>query len=216
MADTYRAFTGVLYRDSESYNCDEVLASLGDYFVEFATIVHDKDVNENGELKKEHIHWVGRKKNGSKIETVAKVAGLKVNEIEIVRNFKKMVRYLVHLDTPTKAQYSAEDIDCNFEIETFLDGRNEGQNVLNFVEKRLAGATYMQLLKDSIADGTYSDLRRNYGFIKLVVEEEQEVRTYASIDELIERIARENVERRMAEAMMKLENVEGVQECFEL
>lgn len=215
MADTYRAFTGVLYRDSESYACDEVLATLGEYFAEFAWIVHDKDLNENGDLKKEHIHWVGRKKNGSRVETVAKVAGLKVNEIEIVRNFKKMVRYLVHLDTPTKAQYSVDEIDCNFDIEPFLDGRNEGQNVLNFVEKRLAGASYMQLLKDSIADGTYSDLRRNYGFIKLVVEEEQEVRTHASIDEIIERIARENVERRMAEAMMKLENVEGVQECFE-
>ena len=51
-----RNFLGVLYPDSESYDCQKVLSRIKDTFVDFAYIVHDMDVNENGEIKKAHIH----------------------------------------------------------------------------------------------------------------------------------------------------------------
>lgn len=49
-----RKYQGVLYPDSESYCCDDVLNILKSTFPEFAYILHDKDVDENGELKKPH------------------------------------------------------------------------------------------------------------------------------------------------------------------
>lgn len=47
-----RKFQGILYPDSESYCCDDVLNVLKSTFPEFAYILHDKDTDENGELKK--------------------------------------------------------------------------------------------------------------------------------------------------------------------
>lgn len=48
--------------DSEIYDCAEAVANLGDFFDEFAWIEHDKDIENDGSLKKSHIHWVGRKR----------------------------------------------------------------------------------------------------------------------------------------------------------
>lgn len=169
---TDRKFTGVLYQDSENYDCAEVLAKLGDFFDDFAWIVHDKDVEEDGSPKKAHVHWVGKKKeNATTLTNVSKKGGIAKNYIEYCKSFKKAVRYLVHIDHPNKAQYSIADIDCNFDVNPFFNNVDEGKIVLSFVDKRLKGASYYQLLKDSITDGTYSELRRNYGFVQLVVNE---------------------------------------------
>lgn len=51
-----RTFLGVLYPDSEGYDCEKVLLRLQDTFEELSYITHDMDVDENGELKKPHIH----------------------------------------------------------------------------------------------------------------------------------------------------------------
>ena len=45
-----RNFQGVIYPDSQSYDCQEVLSKLAQ-FSDFAYILHDQDVDENGELK---------------------------------------------------------------------------------------------------------------------------------------------------------------------
>lgn len=143
---------------------------------------------------------------------VSKVAGVAENMIEFCKSFKKMVRYLVHADDPNKFQYSADAVECDFDLSQYLNDKNEGQIVLSFVEKRLSGASYMQLLRDSIADGTYSELRRNYGFIKVVVEEEQQVRTDATLEDVIEKI----VKRKADDEWLRFVHKEGLQECFEL
>lgn len=47
-----RNFSGVLYPDSESYNCDEVISRIKSKFKQWAFCLHDMDVNDEGELKK--------------------------------------------------------------------------------------------------------------------------------------------------------------------
>ena len=66
-----RKFQGILYPDSESYRCDDVLNVLKSTFPEFAYILHDKDVDENGELKKPHIHWLNSDKELIYLSTVS-------------------------------------------------------------------------------------------------------------------------------------------------
>ena len=66
-----RNFLGVLYPDSESYDCQKVLSRIEDTFVDFAYIVHDMDVNENGEIKKTHIHWCGKKSSPAPLSTIS-------------------------------------------------------------------------------------------------------------------------------------------------
>ncbi len=91
-----RKFQGVLYPDSESYCCDDVLNILKSTFPEFAYILHDKDTDENGELKKPHIHWVGRLKAARYLAALADDLGIAENMIERCRSFDAFIRYLIH------------------------------------------------------------------------------------------------------------------------
>lgn len=77
MAEQCRRFCGILYPDAENYDCDHVLESIKSYFDDWAFILHDKDVvDESGELKKAHYHWVGSLKNPVSITTV-------INRLEV-------------------------------------------------------------------------------------------------------------------------------------
>ena len=62
MADAKKSkiFTGSLYPDAENYDCAKVLETVKAKFKQWAFAAHDSDVNDDGELKKLHIHWVGR------------------------------------------------------------------------------------------------------------------------------------------------------------
>ena len=88
-----RTFLGVLYPDSESYDCEKVLLRLQDTFEELSYITHDMDVDENGELKKPHIHWVGKRVQ-STLSTIANALGIPANNIEFCKNYKTSLRYL--------------------------------------------------------------------------------------------------------------------------
>ena len=119
-ATTCRSFLGVLYPDAENYNCDEVLDRLKLFFSEWAYIVHDMDVDENGELKKPHIHWVGQR-SACTLDFVATSLEIPENDIEYCRKFKRSIRYLVHKDSPSKYQYEVCKIETSFDLTKYLD-----------------------------------------------------------------------------------------------
>ena len=122
MSGKSRTFLGVLYPDSESYDCSAVLERLSCLFDEWAYIVHDSDSDENGELKKAHIHWVGRLENATSLLAIAdsKHLGVNPNSIEYCKNFKFAVRYLIHKDSPDKFQYQQDSIKSNFDVVPFF------------------------------------------------------------------------------------------------
>ena len=137
-ASTCRSFLGVLYPDAENYNCDAVLERLKFFFPEWAYIVHDMDVNENGELKKPHIHWVARR-SACTLEFVATSLEIPENDIEYCRKFKRSIRYLVHKDSPSKFQYDAQLISASFDLTRYFDD------------------DYMNNMLDEIVDFIFSD-----------------------------------------------------------
>lgn len=119
-AKTCRSFLGILYPDAENYNCDEVLDRLKSFFPDWAYIVHDSDVNEEGELKKPHIHWVGRR-SACTLDFVASSLKIPENDIEFCRKFKRSIRYLVHKDSPSKFQYEVDKIETSFDLFQYFD-----------------------------------------------------------------------------------------------
>ena len=50
----------VLYPDSDSYDVSSVLADLAGVFDQWAYILHDSDVDADGNLKKPHYHFYGK------------------------------------------------------------------------------------------------------------------------------------------------------------
>lgn len=173
MADKYRVFSGVIYPDSESYNPVQVIETLKSKFKEWAYCLHDSDVNDEGELKKPHIHWVGRG-DPRTLSAVAKFLGLKENEVELGKNFKALIQYLIHLNNPEKAQYSIEDVVSNIpDIGNILRNLSEGQLCKDLASAKCRMSWY-DLIQYAIENDCFDVLRRNMPLIKCVWMESDE------------------------------------------
>ena len=173
MADKkFRSFAGTLYPDSESYDCELLLSTIRSKFIDWAYILHDKDVDEKGELKKPHIHWVGRATPRS-LSVVSNFLGLPENDIEVVKNFDNMVMYLIHLNDIDKFQYSPDDVESNLQnIGQLLRRQSEGQIVKDLASAKMQKSWY-DLVQYAVEIDSYDILRRNLGVIRLIWEEVQ-------------------------------------------
>ena len=170
MADKNRVFSGVIYPDSESYDFAAVLETIKTKFKEWAYCPHDSDVNDDGEPKKLHVHWVGRG-DPRTLSAVAKFLGLPEHDIEIGKNFKALIQYLVHLNNPEKFQYSPESVESNIpDIGKYLRNLSEGQVVKDLASAKCKMSWY-DLIQYAVEGDSYDVLRRNLGIIKLVYEE---------------------------------------------
>lgn len=168
----FRSFAGTLYPDSESYDCEHLLSVIRSKFIDWAYILHDKDTDENGVLKKPHFHWVGRATPRC-LSVVASFLGLPENNIEVVKNFDNVVCYLIHLNDIDKYQYSPDDVESNFSnIGQLLRRRSEGQIVKDLASAKMYKSWY-DLVQYAVETDSYDVLRRNLGVIRLIWEEVQ-------------------------------------------
>lgn len=73
--------------------------------------LHDKDLNTDGTLKKEHYHVMilfdGVKTREQAGEVFSVIGGVGIEPIKCPHSY---ARYLIHLDNPDKAQYSIDDV----------------------------------------------------------------------------------------------------------
>lgn len=103
-ASKTRNWCTILYPESCAGNWTEIVKSWK--IQALASPVHDKDVTENGELKKPHIHLMmmfpGPKSASNVKELIAPLGAV---GLEPVQSVSGMARYLCHLDNPDKAQY---------------------------------------------------------------------------------------------------------------
>lgn len=108
-----RNWTFILYPESMNPDYRSVLDSLHCQWVE--SPVHDQDLTQEGEVKKQHIHIVlafeGNKSYDQIKEIAESVKGVcpPLNEAR-VSSIRGMVRYLIHLDNPEKHQYEKSGI----------------------------------------------------------------------------------------------------------
>ncbi len=172
MADAKKSkiFTGSLYPDAENYDCMKVLETIKAKFKQWAFAAHDSDVNDDGGPKKLHIHWVGRG-DPRTVSAVAKFLGIPEHDIEIGRNFKSLVQYLIHKNDPDKFQYDPEIIESNIpDIGMMFRDLSEGQIVKDLSSAKLERSWY-DLIQYAVDNDFYDVLRRNWGLIKLVQDE---------------------------------------------
>lgn len=158
-----RKFLGVLYPDSESYVCDDLLKNMDKLFPEFAYILHDMDVDDNGELKKPHIHWVGRFKSARSLQTVSDDIGVGSNMVEYCGDFKKAVQYLIHANDPDKYQYASESVVSSFDLEKYFRPDLDEIQQARILKTRIIDGcctSVREAIAQSLEDDTYSALRR--------------------------------------------------------
>lgn len=97
----------------------------------YAFILHDRDVNESGEIERKHYHVVIKLNNPYAKSTIINdiASKLLINKYCIgsrkVRDFVLMVQYLIHKNDKDKFQYDLMDIwtsDTNEEFKIIFDG----------------------------------------------------------------------------------------------
>lgn len=95
----------------ESCNIKDVVEKihkLGGH--EYAYILHDKDVDSNGDLKKPHYHVLCWFPSYVHIDAFVKVTGRNVEAFTSIRSRDRSIQYLVHRNDPDKYQYDISDI----------------------------------------------------------------------------------------------------------
>ena len=110
-------FCAILYPDSKTYDADNVINELAKALLTFAVSpIHDKDVKDDGSLKKGHYHLLVAYSSATTLNNIRswfKTCGLPESELHSVRVCASGVsyfRYLTHLDNPEKVQYDCKDI----------------------------------------------------------------------------------------------------------
>lgn len=117
--------TFVAYPESMGSSLEDKLSQLLISYPDliYWCILHNKDFDNNGELKKEHYHIVLSLEFKNKSHTcyekcdIAKLFGRNSESIEKVNNPTGIIRYLTHCDNNDKFQYDLEDVITN-DIET--------------------------------------------------------------------------------------------------
>jgi hypothetical protein len=167
-----RKFELVLYPDSETYDIDSVLFSALSYFPTWAYCLHDSDINEDGSPKKDHIHFVGKLDDVRSPDVVCRDLSIPINSISNIKNWKAACRYLVHLDSPTKFQYSFDDVISSFPILSFfsLSDDEQARRIIDFIS-----STGCHLVSDltlwALDNGCYPALRRGFAIWSQILRE---------------------------------------------
>ena len=105
----YSYITFSVNKEEQFDSIIETLADFQDPPKFYAFIFHDKDKDENGELKKRHLH-VFVKSAPLRLSAYSDKFGIPENMLEIPRSVYKCARYLIHADQPEKYQYSIDDV----------------------------------------------------------------------------------------------------------
>lgn len=84
---------------------------------DYAYILHDKDENKDGELKKPHWHICIRFKDSVPTESICNWFGITENYINKIRGrFGDALAYLTHKNASEKYQYLEESVKSNFDF----------------------------------------------------------------------------------------------------
>lgn len=115
----------VLYEEDKTHKkaIDKIKTSY-----DYAMICHDKDTDENGEIKKPHYHVVLKFKNPKWNTSLADELGITPNYIEEPRSLKKSLEYLIHYNEPEKYQYSIDEVSGNLKDMLLKYIQNDGKD----------------------------------------------------------------------------------------
>lgn len=150
----------------------------------YAYILHDKDKNEDGELKKEHYHlllFFDNARWGSSILKEIEIDN--PNLIEFRDNKTSAIQYLIHSNNLDKFQYNYEDIISDIDISIYFSKiKNEECSsvaiIYDFIVNYVGFLHFSTLYYYAVSNNLWSAYRRNYSIIKDLVMEHNSSLTY--------------------------------------
>lgn len=156
-----RNWTFVLYEDSAPINWRDMIDNEHIEWIESPW--HDKDINADGTAKKKHKHILllfGGVKSYEQVKEITDKLGQPIPQR--THNAKAMVRYMVHMDNPEKAQYKSSDITAHGGVDLSELLRPSSSERYTLIKEmidyiRSAGVTEFQDLMDYAADKHFDD-----------------------------------------------------------
>lgn len=150
---------------------------------DYALIVHDKDKNEVGELKKSHTHVVIATANAKWNTALSEELGIGENYIEKCRAFDNALEYLIHYNDDTKEQYDISEVKgpLKTKLEKILanDGKDENQKaeeLIDFIRTYPGTLDEYVFIKYCCSLGMWDVFRRaSYVFIRLIDKHNQHI-----------------------------------------
>lgn len=105
--------------DNSILTYDDLIGFFASLSCHYWIILHDKDFDENGEVKTPHFHVVSRFscqfRKSTLINKISKYLNIPSNVVSVAKCqvLTKSIRYLTHLDFKNKYQYDLKDIKSN-------------------------------------------------------------------------------------------------------
>lgn len=162
-----RKFCAVLYPEDPTHAaCIEKLKTGG---YNFAAILHDEDVYEDGdhkgEKKKPHWHVVIKFPNAVWNEALAKELGITSNYLEKAKSLDSALLYLVHFGYEEKYQYDLQQVFGSLQtrLASLLNDTDEStraMNIYDMIRNSPGIVTYTEIFEKACKAGLYGDFRR--------------------------------------------------------
>lgn len=103
-----RYFTCILYADDKNF--DKYFDFIIKNYLNITYILHNRDLTEDGTLKKAHYHFVFKVgENARSVKSISEEINLPIQYIEGC-NHDSMLLYLLHINQPNKTQYNVNEI----------------------------------------------------------------------------------------------------------
>lgn len=170
-----RKFCILLYPEDNTHI--EALEFIKNHY-DYAYILHDKDWDKNGEIKKEHYHIVINCPNAIWNTALSVKLGIEINYIQNCRNYDLALNYLIHMNDDTKHQYDIEEVKGTLveKIKKALNNDDVAEDekvmiMINYLEST-QDLSFKSFVIYACNNGYYDVFRRSATiFIKLLDEQ---------------------------------------------
>lgn len=154
------------------------LEYIKENYSKYAYIKHDKDVLEDGSIKKEHYHVVVSFSNYRWRNAISNELGITINYIEKVRNIENALKYLIHYNNSNKYQYDIEEVKgtLKHKLDTLINNedKTESEKVLELLDYIESSKEYIRVadfIRFVCSSNLYDIYRRSATtFMKLIEE----------------------------------------------
>ncbi|MEM0173598.1 MAG: Rep family protein [Sulfolobaceae archaeon] len=165
-------FSTILYPEDETHM--QIIEELNKGAYSYAYALHDKDTDDQGEIKKPHYHVIIRFTNYKSRNKLAQELGLNISHILPIKYLRGAIRYLLHLDNEDKYQYPIDIIQSNFDHSDHLrTEKSESKKISEIIDViyNLYPFGFKAILDEVIRLGLWSEYRRGYTIFKDLVNE---------------------------------------------
>ena len=169
----------ILYNYEDVVNFVKICVSNN---FDYAFILHDKDIDNEGNIIKPHYHFRVFYKDKKSVSAWAKIFNVKDNNVEILDDKIRAIRYLIHLDSPKKYQYNKEDVISNFDLSSYFlkkgDENFDIKLITDYISTTTKRLSFSDLKNFVLDNRLWASYRRNYSIIRDLLFEHNNIIDY--------------------------------------